>query len=124
MVDDDESTNFLHELILKKVDVTDKIRVATNGEKALDYLNNIDENNPKPNLIFLDLNMPRMNGWEFMEEYAKLDDKFKADMVVVLLTTSLNPADRQKGEEMEEIKKFLSKPLEKESISELIETYF
>ena len=74
LIDDDDSTNFLHKLILQKSEISETIKVVNSAEKGLEYLNSNDENTPRPDIIFLDLNMPRMNGWEFVEEYKKLEN--------------------------------------------------
>ena len=76
LVDDDKATNFLHKKIIGNNDVSENILVALNGKEAMIIICNAlidnDKNNTLPELVFLDINMPIMNGWEFMEEYQKL----------------------------------------------------
>jgi CheY-like chemotaxis protein len=127
LVDDDEPTNFLNKLILEEMDCARHIKVAENGVRALEYLqktNEGDENYPLPELIFLDINMPAMNGWEFLERYSKLLKEQKAEVVIVMLTTSLNPDDRQKANEFAEVTGFENKPLTFDKVVELLEKYF
>lgn len=124
LVDDDEVTNFLHKKILKEADVAEHILVALNGEEALDILRNVSDYKesgyPQPELIFLDINMPRMNGWEFIEEYQKLDESIKGNLLVVMLTVSLNPAEEIKASKLPAITAFRSKPLTVEMVNKLI----
>ncbi|MEM9823034.1 MAG: response regulator, partial [Bacteroidota bacterium] len=67
-------------------------------------------------------NMPVMNGFEFLEEYAKLEDSMKASTVVVMLTTSLHPKDVAKADLFPELKAYINKPLTKEEIEGIVET--
>lgn len=127
LIDDDEPTNFLNQFILEGMGCANNIRVAQNGIDALSYLEKTVtdyENYPLPELIFLDINMPAMNGWEFLERYAQLSSEKKADVVIVMLTTSLNPDDRAKAGNIKEVDGFESKPLSEEKVKELLIKYF
>ena len=73
----------------------------------------------KPNLIFLDINMPAMNGWEFIEEFKKLDPVFTEDIKIVLLTTSNNPEDFERSKQIELVSEYINKPLSKEILEDL-----
>jgi len=122
LIDDDEPTNFLNKLTLKKMGCVDNIVTAFDGQEALNYLTEHQRGNP-PELIFLDINMPLMNGWEFLEEYQLLS--FDNDPpVVIMLTTSINPDDEEKSKKYSTIAGFMHKPLELEEINKLIEKYF
>lgn len=129
LVDDDESDNFIHEIIIKEAGVCNMVKVATDGRKALDYLAkagnpDLADEYPKPNIIFLDINMPRMNGFEFLEEYTKLDKHLKSNVVITMLTTSLNPSDEQRAMAVEEVNEFMNKPLTVDKLNVIIEKYF
>ncbi|MBU1719687.1 MAG: response regulator [Bacteroidetes bacterium] len=95
LVEDDHATNFLHKMILQKAGVAENILVALNGKEALTIIrdagNQTDGNSLKPDLIFLDINMPIMNGWEFIEEYKKLADELKNNTTIIMLSASMNP---------------------------------
>ncbi|GAA5043856.1 response regulator [Marivirga lumbricoides] len=129
LIDDDLATNFLHQDVIKSTGVKAHIQVCHDGQEALDYLNCEGEFSnepffPQPGIIFLDINMPGMNGWEFLEVYEKMPSDRKAEIVVAMLTTSLNLDDHDKAEKTEGVKKYLSKPLKKEYLEELIEKNF
>jgi CheY-like chemotaxis protein len=127
LIDDDEPTNFLTRLTLEEMDCANVINTVENGVEALAYLNKTmsgDPDYPRPDLIFLDINMPAMNGWEFLEQYARIDVLQKANVVIVMLTTSLNPDDRNKAEKNPDVTGFELKPLLSEKVKGIIETYF
>ena len=126
LVDDDESTNELHELVLEEEGCTERIIVFEYAEKALNYLSGKTSNRlyAKPDIVFLDLNMPRMNGWEFLDEYQKLPAELTAGIVVCLLTTSLNPDDKVRGEKHTQLSGYYSKPLTRAIINEVLGRHF
>jgi CheY-like chemotaxis protein len=127
LIDDDEPTNFLNQMVLEEMGITKHIRVAQNGEEALAYLQKTsirNEDFPLPDLIFLDINMPAMNGWEFLQHYSRLPQNQKAHVVIVMLTTSLNPDDRAKAHQISEVTGFETKPLTANKVRELMEKYF
>jgi CheY-like chemotaxis protein len=125
LVDDDDGTNFLHRLIIKQAGCSDKVEVVLNGEEALHYLAEAaGGNKPVPELIFLDINMPLLNGWEFLDEYAKLGADKKVDTKIIMLTTSVNPDDARRAGTYESVAGFKSKPLEEDMLNEIIAQYF
>lgn len=125
LIDDDRSTNFFNKIIIQKANCTDTIVVVESGEQGLEYLNtSIDQKFPQPDLIFLDINMPGMDGWEFMEHYEKLDDNKKGKIIIIMLTTSLNPDDKEKADQILDIRAFKNKPLSTAMVLEIIQNYF
>lgn len=121
LIDDDDDDNFFHQMVLEEGNITDQVKVAKSGMDALDYL---QPGNQIPELIFLDINMPKMNGWEFLNEYMKLGIAQKAKVVIIMLTTSLNHADEAKAGMIAEIKGFRHKPLDKKMLVDIAREFF
>jgi CheY-like chemotaxis protein len=129
LIDDNPADNRFHEIRIQKSGVCDQIKIATSGQEALDYLKKSFEMNdpvlyPKPDLIFLDINMPGMNGFEFLEEYKKLDVQLKSKVVIVMLTNSLNPDDQKRAMATKEVTEYQNKPLSVKTLQETIDKYF
>ncbi|KFC60574.1 hypothetical protein FEM08_06160 [Flavobacterium gilvum] len=130
MVDDDLATNFINKKIIQKANIIEHVQVALNGREAIDYICNkgkFESDNgkyPKPQLILLDINMPVMDGWEFIEAYQNLDEAIKNNIVIVMLSSSFNPADKAKAESIAEISEFRQKPMTKDALLEIIRTHF
>lgn len=125
LIDDDEPTNFINKMIINQAQCTESIKVCQTAMQALDFLKTkIDGEYPKPNLILLDINMPGINGWEFLEQYAELPISQQAEVVLVMLTTSLNPDDKERAQSIPEVSGFKNKPLSKEVIQEILLEHF
>lgn len=125
LIDDDESTNFINEIVIDNEGCAEKVLSIDSGEHALKLLNSLKaEEALRPDLIFLDVNMPGMNGWEFLQEYEQLPQKTRENSVVIMLTTSPNPDDKHRAEGIPEVKEFVNKPLTGEMIREIIAEHF
>lgn len=125
LVDDDIPTNYYNKKIIEKLDCAHHVEACTSGEAALEFLRSdfSSGNPPQPELIFLDINMPGMNGFEFLDEYEKLPAEFRGKVVIMMLTTSVNPHDEERANE-KGIKGFVRKPLDKEMLTALIQEHF
>ena len=129
LIDDDFSTSRFHQIGIESLQVTEKIIFAKNGKQALDYLLSSGEYVNKiaefiqPELIFIDLNMPVMDGFRFLELYTKTEEFKKSNPKIIVLSTSLIPEEKQKIEENKNIYKFLNKPLTKNIITDLLATF-
>ncbi len=117
LVDDDVNTNIYHEIILKQANAAEDIVIFQNGKLALEYLKTGDN---KVDLIFLDINMPIMNGWQFLENYDLLNENKKARQIIVMLTASMNDDDKTKAFSFDIVEDFINKPLSVELVNKLI----
>ena len=129
VIDDDEPTNYFNQLLLEKTGCAGHIQVAQSGQEALDYLTKSQrfhdgDRFPCPDLILLDINMPAMDGWEFLEKYKKMEKEYQGRIIVVMLTTSLLQEDIAKAKATPEISGFEHKPLTVENLNRILDKYF
>lgn len=122
LIDDDENDNFFHERAIKKANLDISVIEKTTAMSALEYLKS--NNKTIPDLIFLDINMPCMNGWEFLDQYILLDKELKSQIVIVMLTTSCNPDDIEKAKSNNLISEYITKPLTHDMVESIKEKYF
>jgi PAS domain S-box-containing protein len=120
LVDDNEADNNYHKTIIEQLDIANTVQLTGNGIEALAFITK--ENQMFPELIFLDIDMPKMNGWEFLEALEKLERKEKT--VVVMLTSSQDPESRKKAEQIKEVDDYLLKPLNEGSLMKIVEKHF
>ncbi|MBL4658563.1 MAG: response regulator [Flavobacteriales bacterium] len=124
LIDDDEPTNFINEIVIKKADCAEKVVTKQSAMQALEFLTSKENGLPTPDLILLDINMPVMSGWEFLEEYRALQGIQKGEIIIIMLTTSLNPRDQTMAESIKEISGFKHKPLIGEMLNEILSEHF
>lgn len=126
-IDDDKITLVLCEMVIQKAKFANEVKTAANGKEGLTWFSNFfnDRKNgiktDPPTLIFLDLNMPVMNGWDFLEEYLmKYADRLPETKVVILSST-VNPEDFSRANRYDIVIDFINKPLTVEGLLELME---
>ncbi len=121
LIDDDRATNFLNKSIIEELGCARSMTFKKDGLEAINYLTEEkDGKYPRPDLILLDINMPVMDGWGFLDRYTVLDENQKGKVLVVMLTTSLNPEDRSRARKHGELSDFMVKPLTEENFTDLL----
>jgi len=125
LIDDNPDDNFFHERVIRKADAANHVIIYQSAREAMTYLLEKDLHSDRhPDLIFLDINMPGMNGWEFLAEYKRLDPDLQSTAIVIMLTTSNNPDDKQKAKEFGIPLDFKTKPLTRDLLENIIEGNF
>jgi CheY-like chemotaxis protein len=124
LIDDNELDNFINQKIIESSLFAEKVYVNTGGASALEFLKNLlvteDLLNVLiPDIIFIDINMPLMDGFQFIDEYIKLPESLKNKTKLVILTTSINPQDRNMASRYGNKVNFINKPLNEESLANI-----
>lgn len=120
LVDDDDIYVFLTRKIIEETQLTEHIEVFNNGQDVLDYLKNINDDAMLPEIILLDLFMPVMDGWEFLEEFAMLKPKLNRKITIYVTSSSISPHDMQRAKNISDVTDYVIKPINKERFVELI----
>lgn len=124
VVEDDKANNFLCQMTLEEVGITN-LHMFMRAEPTLEALKNLVETNQEfPSLILLDINMPAMDGWAFLEQYRAFPEAARSKTTIYLFSSSDHPNDLAKKEMYPEVLDFLAKPLSEEVANTLKEKYF
>jgi CheY-like chemotaxis protein len=118
LIDDDSINNFINERLIRKLNVANEIKVALNGEDGLEYIKkNCSSKDGKacPELILLDINMPVMNGFDFIRAFENIEIKNKPKVKIIILTTSRNQKDVEILKSLGNFE-FINKPLTEEKL--------
>jgi len=129
LIDDDEITNFIGYDLITSMGITESVSVAVSGQEALDYLKNAykdaaNEASNTPELILLDMNMPEMDGLEFLEKINSIISGSRPLPVIIMLSTSFVEGDIAKAFAMNPmVKDYFEKPLTEEAIMHIYNSY-
>ena len=121
LVDDEELINTVHALMFRKLGLEDKLRSFTNPELALDCLR-FRENPEERILLFLDINMPYMDGWEFLAEFALLKPNLSKKIIIYMVSSSVSDLDINRAKEISDVTDYIIKPITVDSFNALIES--
>lgn len=125
LVDDNEIDNLINQKMIEASNIAENIFVHSGAKSAIEFLKNIEKlaKGPVslylPEIIFLDIDMPLMDGFQFLDEFDKMSDSIKNNCKVIMLTSSLNPQDMNKAKKNQFVLKYINKPLTQENLKKL-----
>lgn len=121
IIDDDDIYQFTTSLMLKKTDLVNKVILFSNGLKAINFLKDEMGNKENiPDILFLDINMPVMDGWEFLEEYLLIKPMLPKTVVIYMVSSSVDERDVLKAKSISALSGYLVKPISSQNIMEVI----
>jgi CheY-like chemotaxis protein len=122
IVDDDDVYQFTVTRTIETNKLAKKILIFSDGEEALNFLSdNIGKNEQLPDVIFLDINMPIMDGWQFLQEYVHIKPRIGKKITIYLVSSSVDPVDLEKASKINEISDYIIKPITPVQLKEIIE---
>lgn len=125
IIDDDEVNNFICSKIIEEERIANKITTTLGVNEALDYIKKgLNKETSLPDLILLDLNMPVLTGWDFLEEYKKLAPELSKEIILVILSSSAFQDDIKKAKSFKEVHAYKTKPITKQLLSDIREEFF
>lgn len=124
LIDDNDIDNFINEKIIKGYFFAENVYVHSSSKSALEFLKNLEilkDAPPEliPGFIFLDINMPIMDGFHFLDEFEKFPKDFRSLIKIVMLTSSINQSDVERAKQFKHVFKFLHKPLTEVNLIDL-----
>lgn len=124
LIDDSEIDNFINQKMMEGHGFSERIYVHTSSRSALEFMKSLRSTGLNlhellPRIIFLDINMPIMDGFQFIEEFEKMGEEITSACKIVMLTSSINPADLEKSKKTPAICQYINKPLTKEMLESL-----
>jgi CheY-like chemotaxis protein len=121
LIDDDEIFTYIIKKIIEESEISEQITIFSNGRDAINYLTEVaEEETLLPKVIFLDLNMPLLDGWGFLDEYIRLKPKMCKKINLYVITSSVSTYDHEKSKEYSDITDFIVKPLAKEKFISIV----
>lgn len=121
VVDDDEIYRFVIKSQLESRKMARKILMFSDGELAIDFFKNTVTNvDELPDLVLLDLNMPIMDGWEFLDEFIMLKPKLPKKVTIYVVTSSINQTDIDRAKRISEVTDYIVKPISEETLLDML----
>ncbi|WP_458626346.1 response regulator [Winogradskyella sp. PC D3.3] len=121
VIDDDDIYQFTIVKMLKAIDLDKEISLFSDGEEALEFLiDNLYNNEELPDIIFLDINMPIMDGFQFMEEYVKIKPKLNKKIIIYMVSSSVDPVDIERAKNISDISDYIIKPIRAGQLQEIM----
>lgn len=121
VVDDDDIYQFTIERIIKCFKLPVNLTAFTNGKRAFEFISdNIQNRDVLPDIIFLDINMPVMNGYEFIEKFEKIKSTLQKEIKIYLVSSSVDPYDINRADELAHVSGYFSKPLKHQVLKEIV----
>lgn len=119
VIDDDPMNNKICSFMIRQTFPQTEVILFTDGRTALDFFEKEYFLNPLPTILFVDINMPQMTGWEVLEKFKNFSEEMKSYFKIFMLTSSVDERDKERAANEKLVKKFLSKPLTKETLMNL-----
>lgn len=121
LIDDDKIYQFTAKKIIESTNLTKAVLSFYNGEEAIDFFkSNLQNVESIPDIIFLDINMPIKDGWQFLEDFKSLLNDLKKDITIYMVSSSVNDYDIKKSKEYSFVTDYIIKPINRERFEQLI----
>lgn len=123
LIDDDRIYQFTAKRILQLVNPQQKVLIFSNGKEAIDFFSQHASTAERlPDVVFLDINMPVMNGWEFLEAYSNIKARLDKKVCIYMVSSSVDEKDKIRSQGFDSVKDFIVKPIDKEMMLEILDS--